>query len=340
MPNFLMKSPRLLIVDDHPESLEVLLAWLAPRKTKVYQASSGEQALKILAKKQVDAVITDWLLPGLSGVELVSSLRASGFNGPLLICTGSMLDAEHLQEAFDAGANDYLRKPMNQVEFNARLDKSLSWFAQRYTLERFSDSQHQLMVLMSEQLGGDLQSLIQMQELEKWDPSSLERFQNQRHDLTKQLKDRFTSLMNWSRYRFALQQLQPEPLQLRGYFKNLLSQIGPAGERVQISAARDLQVISDAEILRRALLALIDNALRHCPGEVLLKAQAQDGVIRMCVLDEGDLSEGAIDRLLAGQGIGLGLRICHDLLALLGSRLQAAPRRGQRGSQFYFDLPL
>lgn len=340
MQNFLLKSPRLLIVDDDPESLEILLEWLEPRQTKVYQARSGEQALKVLSKKTVDAVITDWLLPGLSGVDLVRSLRGSGFAGPLLICTGSMLDVEHLQEAFDAGANDYLRKPMNRVEFNARLDKSLSLFAQQYTLERFSDSQHQLMVLMSEQLGGDLQRLIQIQELETWDPASLERFQSERYELTHQLKERFTRLMSWSRYRFALHQIKPELIGLRGLLKSLPSHLGPEAERLQINAASELEVISDPELLRRVLLSLLDNALRYSTGEVQLKAQAHDSLIRISVLDEGQLSEGAIERLLTSQGVGLGLRICHDLLALLGTRLQGMPRRGQVGSQFFFDLPL
>src|SRR3990167_7122113 len=100
MLNLLQKSQRLLIVDDELESLSLMLDWLSPRNTRIYQARSGEQALKVLQKKTVDAVISDWQLPGLSGLDLVRSLRSSGFAGPLLICTGYMLSAEHLLEAF------------------------------------------------------------------------------------------------------------------------------------------------------------------------------------------------------------------------------------------------
>ena len=121
MPNSFHSLRNILLVDDNPNHLEQMLEWLSSRHFNLLQAKNGEQALTILNKRNVELVISDWQLPGVSGVELFSQLRAHGFKGPLLICTGFMLAPEHLQQAFNAGANDYLRKPMNKVEFNACL---------------------------------------------------------------------------------------------------------------------------------------------------------------------------------------------------------------------------
>lgn len=343
MSRFLIKSPQLLIVDDEADSLAQMVSWLAPRQTRVYQARSGEQALHVLSKKTINAVVSDWQLPGLSGLELVRALRSSGFSGPLLICTGYMLDAEHLQLALTAGANDYLRKPMHVVEFNARLDNALHLHAQQAALRHFSESQHQLMQLMTEQLGGDLQRLLQLQQLTRaeFQPSHLPvpPWASEQQELAEQLAQRFQKLMNWSRYRFALGESEPERCEVKPLLKFCLQALGEPGQRVQLSVPVGQQVLADPALLQRVLGQLLDNALRYTTGPLRLKVTLNELRVRFSLQDEGALSEGELERLLAGQGLGLGLRICHDLLALMGSRLQGAPRRGSSGVSFYFELP-
>ena len=132
--NSLNRSTNILIVDDDIEQLAEMVSWLEHRKGKLYQARSSEQAQKILSSQWIDAVITDWQLPKMSGLALIRYLREENFKGPLLLCTGMMLSPQHLQEAFDAGANDYLRKPMNKVELNARFTSALQLYQQREAL--------------------------------------------------------------------------------------------------------------------------------------------------------------------------------------------------------------
>lgn len=339
--------PKLLIVDDDPESLEQMLEWLSLRKAVLYQARSGEQALKILKRRAIDVVVTDWQLPGLSGIELVQGLRTDGFKGPLLICTGFMLNAEHLQAAFEAGANDYLRKPVNSVEFNARLDKSLQLFAQQQELERYSQSQQKLVRLMADQLGTDLQRLLQVQEIENLDHQKPTAYQLESNLLTRRLQQRFYKLMDWSRYRFALPEPDIQLFDVRKLIKSVKQSFGPLSERIELNGGTGLVLKSEPELLRRILQQLVDNALTHTSGTVMLKVSRQENSLRFAVLDEGtELTEGDLDRLSQGQTAALGLSICHDLLGVLGARLIASKRRGSAGqignlgSQFVFEISL
>lgn len=341
MLNLSLKSPHLLAVDDDADNLAEMLEWLGERSVNLYQARSGEQALKILARQPIQAVISDWQLPGLSGIDLVTELRAQGFKGPLLICTGLMLDAEHLRQAFAAGASDYLRKPLNPVEFVARLDKSLQLYAQQNALESFSQSQTRLLSLMNGQIGVNLQRMIQLQEVLHLEAAEPEAPRSEPHQLGLQLQERFHKLMSWSRYRFAYTETNPQPIDIRQLFKSSRQAFGALAERIDLSGGTGIEVIYDPDILQRILRQLLDNALRHTSGPVCLRlSQPNARWLRIEVLDEGEsLSEGDLERLLHGQNAGLGLSICQDLLGLLGSSLQARRRRSRQGSQFYFELP-
>lgn len=337
MPNLLLKSPHLLIVDDEPDNLQQLMDWLNPRQAILFQARSGEQALKVLKQTPIDAVISDWQLPGLSGLELVQHLRQTGFKGPLLIVTGFMLDAEHLQAAFAAGANDYLRKPLNAVEFNARLDKSLLLYQQQYALERFNFSQNKLMELMTEHMGSEIQRLMLLQNMERATALS-EAQQTQRQNSTQQLEAQFQKLMTWSRYRFALSRIAIQHFEVRQLFKSLEKHFPSDSWRLHLKGGTGVFLQSNLDLLQRVLQQLVDNALRYSAEHVTLKCSVQGQVIRLEVADRGHLSEGQLERLVDDQNCGLGLRICHDLLVLLGSKLQAQ-KRSQGGSRFYFELP-
>ncbi|PKL75780.1 MAG: hypothetical protein CVV27_13625 [Candidatus Melainabacteria bacterium HGW-Melainabacteria-1] len=337
MSVLLRKSLNILIVDDEPQNLAQVKELLAPRQDVLFLARSGEQALKILRKTPIDVVISDWVLPGLSGIELMQQLRSSDFSGPLLIFTGSMLDAEHLQQAFNAGANDYLRKPLNHVEFNARLDKSLELYARQAELAAFSASQQKLMSLMSQQLGTEILRLSQIQELEGpgQNPSPL---QLQRQESVAAMRSRFQNLMAWSRYRFALTRIEAHRFEVRQLFKSLESHFAEQAWRLRLKGGTGVQLLGNPDLLLRVLQQLVDNALRYSSGTVTLQCSSRAELLSIEVLDEGELSEGQLERLGSEQDNGLGLSICHDLLALLGTRLQARKRR-QGGSNFYFELP-
>lgn len=113
---------RILLVEDEPDLGEILQRTLTREKYIVDWLTNGNAAWNILEGKTIDYVvlILDWLLPGLSGIDLCQRLRNQGDNTPILILTAKD-QIEDKVVGLDAGADDYLIKPFSNAELLARL---------------------------------------------------------------------------------------------------------------------------------------------------------------------------------------------------------------------------
>jgi DNA-binding response OmpR family regulator/DNA-binding CsgD family transcriptional regulator len=115
----------LLIVDDDLSNrtliVDLVLEYL-PEMT-VLTAIHGEQALYILAQKKVDVMLLDWEMPIMNGIETLKALRKNEdwSEIPVIMYTGAMTATHNLQEAFEFGAVDFLRKPADSAELISRI---------------------------------------------------------------------------------------------------------------------------------------------------------------------------------------------------------------------------
>jgi CheY-like chemotaxis protein len=120
---------KILIVDDLPENIQTLTkAYEALHPEFIlYQATSGKAAFELAKSMKIDLVITDWEMPGMSGIELVKALKAEPGTAhiPVIIISGVMISADDLDIALTAGAYDYLRKPVDKVELAARTNSAI-----------------------------------------------------------------------------------------------------------------------------------------------------------------------------------------------------------------------
>jgi two-component system KDP operon response regulator KdpE len=126
-------AERVLIVDDEPQITRVLRAALSSQHYDVRTANDPEEALRIFEEWQPDLMITDLMMPGMSGVELCSAARKKS-TAPILVL--SVRDHERSKiEALDAGADDYVTKPFSIQELLARVRAHL-----RRAPERVADT--------------------------------------------------------------------------------------------------------------------------------------------------------------------------------------------------------
>lgn len=117
---------RLLIVDDDNVVRAMLVQALTIAGFEVLEASDGPQALSLLASESVDAVLLDNHMPGMSGLEVVASLRSRAQTRtlPIILVTGASDVADRVR-GLEAGANDYLVKPVELPELVARVKAQL-----------------------------------------------------------------------------------------------------------------------------------------------------------------------------------------------------------------------
>ncbi|MGA9069231.1 MAG: response regulator transcription factor [Terracidiphilus sp.] len=122
---------RILVIDDEPQITRVLRASLSAQGFDVRTANEPEEGLQVFKDWTPDVVITDLMMPGLSGVEVCRAIRAQS-NVPILVL--SVRDHERSKvEALDAGADDYVTKPFNTQELLARVRAHLRRAPERTT---------------------------------------------------------------------------------------------------------------------------------------------------------------------------------------------------------------
>lgn len=111
----------VLAVDDQPQNLRLLEAVLGPRGYQVLTASSGPEALALVAAEDVDLVLLDVVMPGMDGHEVCRRIRAAERTAflPIVMVTASG-DHERLR-ALESGADDFVAKPFEHAELLARV---------------------------------------------------------------------------------------------------------------------------------------------------------------------------------------------------------------------------
>ena len=122
---------RILVIDDEPQITRVLRAALSAQGYDVRTANDPEEGLQVFKEWPPDLVVTDLMMPGLSGVDVTRAIRTR-FPTPILIL--SVRDHERSKvEALDAGADDYVTKPFSIQELLARVRAHLRRAPERTT---------------------------------------------------------------------------------------------------------------------------------------------------------------------------------------------------------------
>jgi two-component system KDP operon response regulator KdpE len=122
---------RILVIDDESQITRVMRAALTAQGYDVRTANDPEEGIEVYKEWSPDLVITDLMMPGMSGVELTRALRMRGTT-PILVL--SVRDHERTKvEALDAGADDYVTKPFGIQELLARVRAHLRRAPERTT---------------------------------------------------------------------------------------------------------------------------------------------------------------------------------------------------------------
>jgi DNA-binding NarL/FixJ family response regulator len=121
-PFALDRPDTVLVVDDTPQSLRLLVDALEADAMDVLVATSGEAALEVLAFRRPDLILMDAVMPGMGGFAATRAIKADPESAgiPIVFMTG-LTDSDHVVEALAAGAVDYVRKPLLVPELLARV---------------------------------------------------------------------------------------------------------------------------------------------------------------------------------------------------------------------------
>ncbi len=112
--------PKILIVDDHPETLRGLEVNLKGEGYSVLLATRGEDVLRLTLHENPALILLDVMLPGMNGYDVCRELRRKGIETPIILLTAKSEDLDKVV-GFEIGADDYVTKPFSIRELLARI---------------------------------------------------------------------------------------------------------------------------------------------------------------------------------------------------------------------------
>jgi len=116
---------KILIAEDEPFMAALIEKRLLSEGYEIITTTDGREALKLAEQENPDLIITDILMPFISGLELIGIIKSSLHRKiPIIVLSGMDQEATVL-EAFELGADDFLTKPFNAVELSMRVKRTL-----------------------------------------------------------------------------------------------------------------------------------------------------------------------------------------------------------------------
>ncbi|NEQ35760.1 MAG: EAL domain-containing protein [Okeania sp. SIO3I5] len=134
-----MKTPIILVVDDEPNNFDVIEALLAANDYELHYAKSGEAGINFLKSIQPDLILLDVAMPGMDGMEVCKKLKAMPqWQFIPIIMVTALTGKVFLSRCLEAGADDFISKPISRLELNARVRSMLRISQQHQQLSTFN----------------------------------------------------------------------------------------------------------------------------------------------------------------------------------------------------------
>src|SRR5690625_1744502 len=331
--DYLTFKPSILVVDDDPVNLKVLLNILSAHEYKIVTVTSGREALDLLVTGDWDLVIADVMMPLMSGYELTRVIRKtfSILELPILLLTARN-QPEDIYTGFMAGANDYVAKPTDVLELRARVN-TLAKFKKSINNHLHMEAAWLQAQIRPHFLFNTLNTIVSLSE------TDTERLANLLEQFGHYLRKSFDS-QNLDR----VVPIEHELDLVRSY---LYIEKERFGDRLDIvwEVEDNLRLF----VPPLSIQTLVENAVQHgimkCiqGGKLCLRIHEQADFTEIAIIDDGiGMDKEQVQQVLKGQmdkGKGIGLPNTNKrLIQLYGERLKIMSIPGE-GTTVTFNIP-
>ena len=361
--------PKILIVDDEPDLLEITAAYLEMEGYVPLSALNGPAALEILDSTVPDLIISDITMPGMSGFDLFGKVRSDPRlqNTPFIFLTGHT-DLQHIMTGKELGSDDYLMKPYEpemlistikgKLKRSRQLSDSIS--------HQMDDLKNQLFHLISHEMRTPLTSILGAADIlsadkEKLSPEDFTEFLQMLKVGTLRLNRMVEDFLLVVRIEsgeaakdIEFRSAPVSPLEIVNRFASVSDEIKKnKGLTLKIEVAAETQVLCiHPPHLEDIIARLFDNACKFSPPGAVITIASRDERDQyiLSITDNGNgIPLDKQDRLFEKfyqvdreaqeqQGAGLGLYISKKLAELNTCKLSCESDLG-KGAAFYLSIP-
>lgn len=368
---------RVLIVDDQLDQCIPLLRLLQRSGHDAACVQDGASAIELLDACSAphnlpDLVLLDVMMPGMDGFEVCRRLRADAASAHLpVVMVTALQDMPNRVQALEVGADDFLTKPVDEVEVLARVKTLVRTKRGRDELEnayralqRSEGLRDSLSQMLVHDLRTPLTAMIASLDImltsyrERMDDIQLELLEMCMNSC-RHMVNQVSELLDVGKLESGALELNRESVIAETLMTTALSQVQSLARNRNIQIAEPVavgvpQFQADAELLRRVLVNLIGNSLKFCPSgsHLAVEATTQEESILFSVRDDGpgiapENRERIFDKWgqaessSAGRKLssGLGLTFCRLAVEAHGGRIWVESEVG-KGSDFRFTIPL
>ena len=358
----------VLIVDDEPINLNVLIETLGHEGFNVSVARSGDAALTQAHKVIPDIILLDVLMPGLDGFETCRRLKQDPETRdiPVIFMT-ALSDTENLLRGFDAGGVDYITKPVRIKEVLARVNTHMTiqklqtrLRSQAQHLEDLNAQKDKYFSIIAHDLRGSFTAVLSFSNfLNYLDDLEFETRQKLIHQFQEHTENLFAlleNLLDWSRMQRGVIDFHPEPFRLKTLVNRNIGLLQPHALQKQISLNNLVQeklfVLADLNMLDTVIRNILSNAVKFTNpgGKVEISVRSEEEIVTVSVTDNGigipreklpDLFRIDVKTQQAGtaneQGTGLGLILCKEFIEKHQGRIGLESEPGQ-GTTVWFTV--
>lgn len=357
------EQANILLVDDTPENLRVLIEGLRDRGYRVRVAPGGEFALTAVAKQIPDLILLDINMPGMDGFEVCERLKASPATREIpVLFISAQSELEGKLRGFACGAVDFVTKPFQLDEVEARIGTHLRLRRALRDLERAHAQLQQLEQLrdtLTHMVVHDMRSpltaaVAALEMIEPLVEADLKEDVELALDGCRRVVRLATELLDVSRLEAGEMPLHRAPCDLAAVVRDSVieakSMVPEKG--IELESTGELVAEVDNDIIRRVMDNLIGNGLRYTESPLRVTLAQEEGGIRFSATDDGpgipaELHERIFDkygvaearRTKAYHSVGLGLAFCKLAVEAHGGKIGVTSEVGL-GSRFWFWIPL
>ncbi len=361
----------ILVVEDDPALCSAIVSALADQfpEAEIRSATDGNAAWEVLRRGDVDVLLTDVVIPGPDGLQLLRRVREDRALADIyvMLMTG-MASPEELFAALDRGADDCLLKPCRWGELIARVRAGLrrARATRRHVvraaeLQQLYERHTEFLSTVSHEIRTPLSAILSAANvLLRYGgkrPESVERFARMIHQEGRRLTRLINNLLDLAKIEAGQIQWHFAPTALADLVKEVQESFSAlAGERhvaLEVLPWREPMVVTlDRDKLMQVLGNLVSNAIKHSPEGAAVRLRYRPGAngdARLEVEDQGagippGREEEIFERFQQLEveeergGTGLGLTISREIVEHHGGRIWAEPGR-ERGALFVVELP-
>ncbi len=357
----------ILIVDDQPENLQAITDIFTKSQLpyEIIQAPNGKIALKIIDKVLPDLIITDWEMPEMDGIEFIKQLKQNTNTAdiPVIMCTGVMTSSVNLETALQAGAVDYIRKPIDEIELIARTKANLHLSDSYTEIKQLNESKNRIFSIIAHDLKGpvgNIKSFLDMI-LSNQSDFDFETVINYLNLLEKQSTATYNILENllaWANSQRNNIVFNPVKQKINLTVETNIVLLEDIATKKNISinnkTSNDLTATFDLNLISIVVRNLIANAIKFTPenGTITVLTEQNELQTLVSITDTGiGISPDRVEKLFEDtsfettfgtnneKGSGLGLKLCKYFVEQHKGKIWVESE-AEKGSKFIFSIPI